>query len=136
MNTTIKPKSAERSSFFTALCILTFTGSGLGFFLYFFAALFFKQASEFIIKYSNWSSVEAISPVYFTALMALMAISLTGAIRMWKFHRDGFFLYIFAQLCVLFLPVIWIDWKSFSDTNAIFTGIFIIGYVLNFKRLK
>lgn len=120
----------------TAFCVLTFIGSSAGFMLYFLAAVFFDKTSEIIIEYSNWSSVEAISPVFFTALMALMAISLTGAIRMWKFHRDGFFLYVFAQLGILFLPVIWVDWKSFSDTNAIFTGIFFIGYALNYKRFK
>lgn len=136
MNTPITQESGKRPAFFTALCILTFIGSGLGFFLYFFSAIFFEKTSELIIKYSSWSSVDAISPVYFTALMALMAISLTGAIRMWKYHRDGFFLYIFAQLVILFLPVIWIDWKSFSDTNAIFSGIFIIGYALNYKRFS
>ncbi len=125
-----------RPPFFSALCILTFIGSSLGFFVYFFAALFFEKTSELIIKYSNWSSVEAISPLYFTTLMALMAISLTGAIRMWKWHRDGFYLYIFAQLAIMFLPVIWIDREAFSDTNAIFTGIFFIGYGLNYKYFK
>ena len=136
MNAQLNITHRERPAFFTALCILTFIGSGIGFFLYFLAAVFFEKTSEIIIKYSNWSSVDAISPVYFTALMALMAISLTGAIRMWKYHRDGFFLYIIAQLGILFLPVFWIDWKSFSDTNAIFTGIFFIGYALNYRRFK
>ena len=125
-----------RPTSLSAFCILTFIGSTTGFIGYFIAALFFEKTSEFIIKYSNWSSVDAISPVFFTALMALMAISLTGAIRMWKFHRDGFFLYIFSQLGILFLPAIWINWEAFSATNAIFTGVFFIGYGMNFKHLN
>lgn len=128
--------STSRPPFFRAFCILTFIGSSAGFLVYFFASLFFEKTSELIINYSNWNSVDAISPLYFTTLMALMAISLTAAIRMWKLHKDGFYLYIFAQLAIMFLPVIWINRAAFSDTNAIFTGIFFIGYGINFKHLK
>lgn len=126
----------RRPAFLSALCVLTFLGSGLAFFMYFIAALFFKDASEFIIKYSRWSSTEAISPLYFTLLMALNAISLTGAIRMWKLHRDGFLLYVLSQLIIVFLPMIWIDAQAVSVSNAIFTVIFIVGYGLNFRRFS
>jgi hypothetical protein len=125
-----------RTSFLSALCILTFIGSTASFFMYFLAALFFEKTSEFIIKYSNLHSVEAISPFYFTVLMALSAISLTGAIRMWKLHRDGFFIYTISQLIFLFLPVIWLGWNSFSVTGAIFTGVFVVGYAMNWKWLR
>ena len=126
----------NRSVFLSALCILTFIGSTASFFGYFLASVFFKKASEIIIKYSNWNSVETISPLYFTLFMALSAISLIGAIRMWKLHRDGFFVYTISQLILLFLPVIWIDWKSFSVTGAIFTVVFVGGYGLNWKSYK
>ena len=122
-------KSKQRSPLLSALCLLTFIGSSIGFIGYFLAALFFEKTSELIIKYSSWHSTEAISPFYFTLLMALFAISLTGAIRIWKLHRDGFFLYVFAQLAILFIPVIWIDWQAFSTTNAIFTTVFVAGYL-------
>ncbi|MEE4286535.1 MAG: hypothetical protein V2I31_10310 [Mariniphaga sp.] len=129
-------KSPQRPPFLSALCLLTFIGSSIGFIGYFLAALFFEKTSELIIKYSSWHSTETISPVYFTLLMALFAISLTGAIRMWKQHRDGLFLYVFAQLAILFIPVLWIDWQAFSTTNAIFTTVFVVGYWLNRKVLK
>ena len=132
----MQPGKKVRPTSLSAFCILTFMGSTTGFIGYFIAALFFEKTSEIIIKYSNWSSVDAISPLYFTVLMALMAISLMGAIRMWKFHRDGFFLYIFSQLGILSLPAIWINWEAFSATNAIFTGVFFIGYGMNFKHLN
>lgn len=128
--------STNRTVLLNALCILTFIGSTAGFIVYFLASLFFEKASEIIIKYSNWHSVEAISPFYFTLFMALSAISLVGAIRMWKLHRDGFFIYSISQLILLFLPVIWLGWNSFSDTGAIFTIVFVVGYALNFKYLK
>ena len=126
----------QRPAYLSALCILTFFGSGLSFLIYFIASLFFEEASEFIIKYSRWHSTDAISPLYFTLLMALNAISLTGAIRMWKLHRDGFFLYVLTQLLILFLPVIWINMNAISVSNAIFTTLFIIGYGLNLKRFS
>ncbi|RIH66696.1 hypothetical protein D1164_03605 [Mariniphaga sediminis] len=126
----------KRPPFLSALCNLTFIGSSIGFLGYFLVSLFFEQSTELIIKYSSWHTTEALSPVYFTLLMALYALSLTGAIRMWKLHRDGFLLYTFAQLCILFIPVIWTDWQAFSVTNAIFTLIFVGGYGLNLKRLK
>lgn len=119
-----------------ALCILTFVGSTASFIMYFLASVFFEKASQIIVKYSSWFSVDAISPFYFTLFMALSAISLVGAIRMWKLHRDGFFVYTATQIVLLFLPVIWIGWNSFSDSGAIFSLIFIVGYGLNWKYLN
>jgi hypothetical protein len=129
-------KSKIRPPFLSALCILSFAGGTAGFIGYFLASLFFEKSSELIIQYSSWHSTDAISPLYFTILMFLFAISLTGAIRIWKFRKDGFYIYSISQLAILFLPVIWIDWNSFSVSNAIFTGVFIAGYLLNFKYLK
>ncbi len=129
-------KSLKRPPLLSALCLLTFIGSTIGFVGYFLASLFFEQSTELIVKYSSWHSAGAISPVYFTLLMALFALSLTGAIRMWKLHRDGFTLYVFAQLFILFIPVIWTGWQAFSATNAIFTVIFIVGYGMHWRLLK
>lgn len=126
----------KRPDFLSALCLLTFIGSSVTFVGYFLASLFFEKVSGLIIKYSSWHSTAAISPVYFTALMALSALSLTGAIRMWKLHRDGFYLYSFAQVVLVFLPVIWIGGQAFSVSNAIFTVLFIIGYALNVNRMQ
>mgnify|MGYP001097628272 CR=1 FL=1 len=126
----------KRPDFLSGLCLLTFIGSGVTFVGYFLASLFFAEVTELIIKYSSWHTVKPISPLYFTVLMALSALSLTGAIRMWKLHRDGLFLYLFAQLTILFLPAVWINWQAFSMTNAIFTSVFIVGYLLNWKSLR
>ncbi len=124
----------RRPPFLSALCLLTFMGSSIGFFGYFLASLFFEKTTELIVEYSSWHTTEALSPAYFTLLMALYALSLTGAIRMWKLHRDGLMLYVIAQLSILFIPVIWNDWQALSHTNTIFTTIFIVGYWLNRKN--
>lgn len=126
----------ERPDFLGALCILTFIGSSIAFVTYFLAALFFEQAAEFIIEYSSWHTVEAISPLYFASFMVLYAVSLTGAIRMWKQHRDGFFMYSFAQLVIVFLPVIWVNGAALSVTNVIFTIVFVAGYAWHWKWLS
>lgn len=125
-----------RSNFLSALCILTFIGSSASFIVYFIASVFFNEASEFIVKYSNWHTTEAISPFYFTLLMALSAVSLTGAIRIWKLHRDGLYIYSIARIIILFIPVIWLGWNALSATGVIFTVVFVGGYLLNRKLLK
>ncbi|MDD4144242.1 MAG: hypothetical protein PHN68_06380 [Prolixibacteraceae bacterium] len=124
-----------RPPLLSALCVLTFAGSGIAFPGYFMASVFFEKFGELIVKYSSWHSLEKISPLYFTILMVLYAISLSGAVRMWKLHRDGYLLYTISQLGILFIPVLWIDWYAFSVTNAIFTAVFIIGYGINRRSL-
>jgi hypothetical protein len=126
----------KRPDFLSALCILTFIGSSITFTVYLLASLFFKSASEIIVKYSAWHSTDVISPLYFTILMALSALSLTGAIRIWKLHRDGFFLYTVAQILLLLIPIVWINGQAFSVVNLIFTAIFVVGYGLNWKLMK
>ena len=128
--------SDNRPALLSALCILTFAGSGLAFIAYFFASLLYEDVSQLIIQYSSWHTVEHISPLYFTLFMVFYAISLTGAIRMWKLHRDGYYLYVFAQIIILLLPVLWVNKEAFSVTNAIFTLVFISGYSINLGSLK
>ncbi len=118
-----------------ALCIMTFAGSGIAFPGYFLASVFFEKFSDVVVKYSSWHSTDEISPLYFTILMVLYAVSLAGAVRMWKLHRDGYILYLIAQAGIIFMPVIWIGWQAFSVTNAVFTGVFVIGYGINWRSL-
>ncbi|MFW6289739.1 MAG: hypothetical protein ACOC0R_02125 [Mariniphaga sp.] len=128
--------SSKRPPLLSALCILTFIGSTIGFTGYFLAAIFFKQVSTLIMQYSSWHSTETLTPLFFTLLMVLYALSLSGAIRMWKLHRDGFVLYAVSQLAILFVPVIWVNWNAFSFTNLIFVLVFITGYAVNLKKMK
>ena len=126
----------HRPDFLSALCILTFIGSSFTFVLYLAASLFFERASEIIAEFSALYPINAITALYFTIFMALSALSLTGAIRMWKLHRDGFFIYTAAQIVLLLLPIFWISSQAFSVVNLIFTVIFIGGYLLNLKYLR
>lgn len=132
----IMDKQAQRPHLLSALCILTFIGSTTAFLSYFLASLFFEETSQLILKYSSWHSTEDISPLYFTLLMALHAFSLFGAIRMWKLHKNGLWIYVLAQLLIVFLPVIWIDWYALSTVNLIFTGVFVLGYAVNYGKMR
>jgi hypothetical protein len=135
MNSTDNTKS-HKPELLTALCLLTFAGSGAGFFTYFMAALFFEKASAFIVEYSSTHTTAAISPFYFVLFMALSAVSLAGAIRMWKLHRDGFFFYTLAQLGMIILPVYWLGWNAFTVPGAVFTVVFVTGYAINWMKMK
>jgi hypothetical protein len=55
---------------------------------------------------------------------------------MWKQHVDGFILYLFSQLIILFLPAVWVNWQAFSTTNLIFTLVFTAGYAIHLKWMK
>lgn len=129
-------KASNRPPFLTALCILTFIGSTFGFISCFLASLFFERTTELIIKYSSWHSVDSISPLYFITLMILFSFSLVGAIRIWKLHRNGIYIYSISQITILLIPAIWINTQALSATNAIATGVFILGYTLNWKVLN
>ncbi len=126
----------KRPSLLSALCFLSFIGSGLAFIGYFLASLFFEETCDIITTYSSWYSTEQLSPLYFTFLMALYGRSVVSVIRIWKFHRDGYFLYMAVHTIILFFPAIWIGWSVFSATNSIFTVVFMGGFSLFYRHLK
>jgi hypothetical protein len=131
-----KITKSTRPPFLEALCLLSFIGSSVSFAIFLLAAIFFEKAGEIIIKYSSWHTVDQISPLYFFLLSGFHLLSFSGVARMWKLHRDGLPIYILAQLIIMFFPSVWIGWQAFSVTNAIFTGVFIGGYILNLKNLS
>jgi len=128
--------SIRRSALLSALCLLSFAGSGASFIIYFLGSVFFEEFAALIMKYSSTHTMENLSPMYFTLFMVLNAVSLTGAIRMWKMHFDGFFIYTIAQIVLFVIPLVWLGSDAFSAPAAIFTGVFITGYALNWKSLK
>jgi hypothetical protein len=126
----------HRPLLLTSLCILTFSGSTIAFLGYFLAAVLYPKSLEIIARFSSFRDVESIPSYYFTLFMLMYAFSLTGAIRMWKFRRDGFYFYSISQTVILFTPALQFDWHSVSMLNAVFTLLFIGGYLMNYKLLK
>lgn len=121
---------------FDAACILSISGSSIGFLSMFTAAIFFQETVTRITKITNITATEKLSPLYFAILGVAFAFSLMGAIKLYRTQKTGLYFYLAAQTAVVFLPVFWIDKNSFSVTNAIFTILFAAVYIFNFKFLK
>jgi hypothetical protein len=118
----------ERPRVLTALCLLSFIGSGGGFLLYLAASLFFDRAMEIVLKFSSMHTAEPLTPVYFLLFSLFFLISLLGVIRMWNRKRSGFYIYFGAQALILAWPLLWMGEAAFSAVALIFTGLFVAAY--------
>ena len=121
---------------FVSATLLSLLGSGLGIAFFGLAALFFNPAKAWIISVTNSTSMDRITPLYFLLFMALCLLSFVGAVKIRKWQKAGLFFYLGAQLTMLFLPVIWLDWNAFSVVNAIFTTIFLLIYFSFYKHMS
>ena len=127
---------AKKPLIFESACIFSMIGSSLGFIMMFVATFFFDLVTEKIRMLTNITATEKLHPFYFALLMSAFCISLVGAIKLYRMQRSGIFLYLPAQLIILFLPVVWLGNDAFSVTNAIFTLIFSSIYLWYFPRLN
>ena len=114
----------KKPLFYEAACIFSMIGSSLGFVSMFVASLFFTPVTEKIRQFTNMRATEHLSQFYFALLMTAFAVSLSGAIQLYRMQRRGLYFYLPAQAIVLFLPVYWLGSNAFSVSNAIFTVIF------------
>lgn len=130
------PKQSENQPLlFVSTILLSLVGSSLGLVLFAAAALFFEQTKQLVIEVTNISSMDGLSAFYFMLLAALCLLSLIGVLKMKKYQKAGFFFYLGAQLALLFLPVIWLNWNAFSVTNTIFISLFSLIYLSFYKRM-
>jgi len=121
---------------FVSASVLSLLGSGIGLVLFGLAALFFKPAKTWIISVTNSTSMERITPLYFLLFMGLCLLSFVGVVKIRHWQKAGFFFYLGAQLAMLFVPVIWLDWNAFSVVNLIFTAIFLFIYFSYYKLMS
>lgn len=126
----------ERSRILTALCLLSFIGSGGGLLLYLAATVFFKNSVDIILKFSSLHSPESLSPLYFLIFSLFFLISITGVIRIWHLKRSGFYIYTIAQFLILAWPLIWLGKDAFSAVSLIFTTLFVVLYASRLRELK
>lgn len=125
----------KKPIFHEAACILSIVGSSIGFVMMFIATFFFDPVTEKIRQVTDLTATEELSPVYFALLMAAFSVSLAGAIKLYRMQRAGLYFYLFAQVAILFLPVIWLGDNGFSVTNAVFTILFSGVYLYHFRVL-
>ena len=127
---------AKKPLIFESACIFSVIGSSIGFLMMLFATFFFDFVTEKIRMVTDLTSTESLSPVYFAFMMSIFAVSLSGAIKLYRLLRNGLYIYLLAQLVILFLPVIWMGSHAFSVTNAIFTLVFSLVYLWHFPKLQ
>ena len=152
-----------RPTFLTVLCILTFIGSGWGLISNLFQLAMFtpERLVAQIQEITNmvgaevqpsWgssimnSSLEVLQTTikYGKAIYSLVAlcamISLIGAFMMYKLKRNGFYLYVIAQIGQLFILPIYSGWNSvvliYMAMSVFWALVFIILYALNYSKLR
>lgn len=118
---------AQRPTFLSVLCILTFIGSGFSVLGYLLTTVF-KGVIDSLMSSLPLPIVPEVSVVSGIFGLIAAAASLYGAIKMWKMEKIGFYLYAAGQIVMLVL--------GFGIWSFIFTALFIVLYGLNFKHLK
>lgn len=119
----------SRPGMLTALCILTFIGSGLNLLFSLLLLVLSGTISALLADIPGFGEAMAALPVWKLILLVLLAAtSLYGAITMWKLKKMGFYIYAGAQVVMLAI--------SFGILGLIFTVLFIVLYYLNMKHMS
>lgn len=166
MENPFETNQLKRPTFLTVLCILTFIGSGWGVLSQLFSLLFTNlvdmsaQTEQFNAVMDNMeseagtsflsgilnSSQEVMQATMMHAKsiavisLVLSLLSLCGAILMFSLRRIGFYIYVVAQLLLLFVVPYFAGFSMIVVMgmlfSALFTVVFIILYALNLKAMR
>lgn len=120
---------------FESACIFSFLGSTIGLLYMSSFALFFDDMYKAIGKFTSFTSLEDLTPLYFANLMVGYTISLAGVIQLYRMQRSGLYFYLAAQLMILVLPLLWRGLDTLSVTNIIFTLLFSGIYIYHYRLL-
>jgi predicted small integral membrane protein len=147
---------AKRPQFLTVLCILTFIGAGLGLLGGFWNLIKAPTALEEIESIQSMgtmpeggmfadmmeSAVLAAQNAYPLAITTIVSnlLCLLGAMFMWKQRKNGYYIYVAAQLMALIVPTALIGFggafSGFMVIGAIFPIAFIVMYGVNMKHMS
>lgn len=129
----------QRPDMLSALCILTFIGSGTGAFVYWTYGLFFKEFQQLYesgaLTFPGLDVILSGGQKYFLTGAVLFSASLAGAILMWKMRAAGFHLYTAAQVLLSLLPVVMIKEYPFPVVDFAITALFIFLYWRYLSRM-
>lgn len=145
--------SAQRPTFLTTLCVLTFIGSGWAVLSNLFSIFMAEAVNQSMQaeQYSHMagflaSSVEVMQTLALHAReialigLVLGLLSILGAVLMFSLRRAGFYLYVAAQMLMLFVTPYFAGFSSVVLLGMFFscviTLLFIILYALNLKHLR
>ena len=157
----VETNPKQRPGLLTALCILTFIGSGfsvlnnlMGMVMSpiknFFGPEFFEMVRDEIDEEPARQFVEqaleigqkALEHIFEISLAQffLYAASLTGAILMFQLKKLGFYIYTIAQVLLLFVPAVFVGFNLFINIgilfSSIFTILFIALYAINLNKMN
>lgn len=130
----------SRPNLLSAICILSFIGSGTSFLSY--AVLFmtydvWREAYgqgmfDFIVRdevQKQTLSIMMDLPAYYYLLQAvLFSVSLFGVFKMWKLSKIGFHFYTVAQIVLLITIQLFIPGSPFPFLPALLTASFVFLY--------
>lgn len=129
-----------RPTLLTILCILTFIGSGLSFFVNITMFTFFDTFlqlyqdgafSAFILGEEQIEVLDLLfnsKPTYFLSQGLLYGINVAGAILMWNFRKLGFHLYAMAQITLLIIQQFFLPSLPFPAFELLISTLFVFFY--------
>ena len=130
----------KRPPLLTILCILTFIGSGMGFFGFLGGTLQYETTMEALkVIYADFPEASYLLNAphkFFVIATVLMGASLLGAIFMWNLRKIGFHLYALAQIIYLILPFIFFSGETNQFLNIITTALFVYLYARNLPLMR
>lgn len=131
--------TAQRPTFLTVLCILSFIGAGISIIMLLLAA-----AAMGVIE-AGVAGAEAQGAVvesqtggiwlWVGISVVLSIVSLVGVIKMWKLQKSGFMIYAGASVAGMIVSVIMSGFGP-AIFGILVSAAFIVMYQLNTKHMK
>jgi hypothetical protein len=137
----LEPGTANkvRPATLTALCVLSFLGSGLAFFTYTMVALSYEEfmvaLREADLQMPQIDLILGASKGFFISGLFLYGASVIGVSLMWRMRKIGFHFYTMSQLLVAFHPWLFLDMGPFPVLSLLISIIFILLYGLHLKYM-
>jgi hypothetical protein len=132
----------KRPTLLTVLCILTFIGSGLNAFSSLMGFLFFDsmmKAGQEVIKILKLPGLEFLDLLtrgYFAVSGLIYLLAVAGAVRMWQMRKQGFHIYTISQILGVISPMYFFRMGGPDLFSMLLSGIFILLYSTNFKKMS
>ena len=143
------PQPIKRPTGLTVICILTFIFSGLSLISSLFYSVYYHYLPGLINNSPFTKSIEGIEGMadalkvltqaniwFFIFNTILYAVSLGGAIMMFRLKKVGFHFYTVAQILLLITPLIYLTGYKTDIANTFISGIFILIYATNLRIMK
>ena len=154
--TTTTAAAAQRPGFLSTLCILSFIGAGISIVFSVIGFLGAQAAqtmmdgvgamgdamgatgnTEFDTAMAEAQKLMKYAYVLLGVGVVCAVLSLVGAIMMWKLKKTGFFIYTFANLVAMILPIVLVGFVGggMAYVGPIVTIAFIAMYAMNLKHM-